>query len=616
MAAPYALEIGLRYLRSKKSSALSVITWVAVVGVALGVGALLSVLSITTGFQQEFRDKVLGVNAHVLVLKYGVDFDEYREVVAQARARPDVAGAAPFVIHEMMLAQGDQIGGVLVKGVDPDSLEEVLDLPRYVVDGSLSGLRVEGTMPPLTPDDVLRDIDGAGPGVGGDPADPVGSIDLDAYLESLPDAPPSPEDGVDATGAPGEEPTELSPDALDALLDRIAESGGKAPLLDEANRDVLPPGWATGLDRGSPSPGPGAAEGGSSAPEALDAGRGSLGDDDVVRAEAEAEGVFETLPEVDVPTPEEVEAGLAGEVFDPGDLPDDAYEREIFDEDARLLEEEEGTVATDDLPGIVVGVTLAESLGLGVGDRVKVVSPLSGLDATLWAPEARTPKSRDFRVIALFQAGFQEYDSRLVYVDVHEAQRFFDHGDVVNGVEITLHDLERAPLVAQELERELGGGPFHTMDWRELNQNLFTALETQKQILTLVIATIVVVAAFNVIATLIMLVLEKKREIAILKAMGAKDRTVLGIFAVQGIVIGIVGTALGLILGAAVVLYLERYEFPLDPKVYLIDHLPVVFGPTEFLVTGLIALGICSLATLPPSWWAARLLPAEGVRYD
>jgi len=605
MGSGYALAVGLRYLRSKKSSALSVITWVAVFGVALGVGALLSVLSITTGFQHEFRDKVLGVNAHVLVLKYGVDFDEYREVVAQAQERDEVAGAAPFVIHEMMLARGDKIAGVLVKGVDPVALDEVLDLPRYVVDGTLEGLRAEGTLPPQTPDDVLREADAA-------PGDPASAIDLDGYLAGLPDEPPPAGDAGDA-GDLG-----LDDEAIDALLDRVV--AGTGPLLSPENRDVLPPELAGIVEDPAGAP--------------------SLGDDDVVRSEAGGgpatpvgdptspeddptvagtaptdEGLFEELPEVDVPTPEEVEAGLVGDVFGDDPLPDDALEREIFEEDAGLFDGEDA-VETEDLPGIVVGATLAKNLGLGVGDRVKVVSPLSGLDATLWAPEARTPKSRDFRVLALFEAGFQEYDSRLVYVDVYEAQRFFDHGDVVNGVEITLHDLEQAPRLAAELERELGGGPFHTVDWRELNQNLFTALETQKQILTLVIATIVVVAAFNVIATLIMLVLEKKREIAILKAMGARDGTVLAIFAIQGMIIGVVGTAIGLLLGAAVVLYLERYEFPLDPKVYLIDHLPVVFGPWEFFLTGVIAFGICSLATLPPSWWAARLLPADGVRYD
>ena len=144
----YAFEIGLRYLRSKKKKTVSVITFIAVAGVALGVAALLAVMAITSGFQVEFRDKVLGVNAHVLVMKYGLDFEEYEDVMARAREMPEVRGAAPFVINEMMLANGDRIAGVLVKGVDPETLGDVLDLPEQLVAGSLDGLRIEGARPP------------------------------------------------------------------------------------------------------------------------------------------------------------------------------------------------------------------------------------------------------------------------------------------------------------------------------------------------------------------------------------------------------------------------------------------------------------------------------------
>jgi lipoprotein-releasing system permease protein len=268
------------------------------------------------------------------------------------------------------------------------------------------------------------------------------------------------------------------------------------------------------------------------------------------------------------------------------------------------------------LPGVVVGAALADTLGLEIGDDVRIISPLAGLDTSLWQPDGGSPRSLDFRVIGVFQAGFQEYDSRLVYVHLYEAQRFFDHGDAVTGVEIRLDQLEEAPRIARQLEADLGGGPYHTMDWQELNHNLFTALEMQKVMLSLVIATIIFVAAFNVIATLIMIVLEKKREIAILKAMGAKDSGVLAIFLVQGVVIGLVGTAIGLVLGGLVTGYLAVYSFPLDPKVYLIDHLPVRISALEFLYTIVIAFFICTAATLVPSYWAARLLPADGVRYE
>src|SRR6185295_15367307 len=177
-------------------------------------------------------------------------------------------------------------------------------------------------------------------------------------------------------------------------------------------------------------------------------------------------------------------------------------------------------------------------------------------------------------------------------------------------------ELEKAPQVARRLERMLGGGPFHTVDWEDLNYNLFTALEIQKTILSIVIATIIVVAAFMVIATLIMVVLERKREIAILTAMGAKDSAVLLIFLQQGTVIGVIGTLLGLAVGGGLCAWLAHYHFPLDPKVYLIDHLPVRLGGWEVGTTAIVSFLICTTATIIPSSWAARLLPAEGVRYE
>jgi lipoprotein-releasing system permease protein len=519
----YALRIGLRYLRSTRHGTISVITFIAVAGVALGVAALLTVQSITSGFQKEFRDKVLGVNAHVLVLKYGLDFHEYRDVIAMAGSMPQVTGAAPFLINEMMLAKDDRLSGVLVKGVDPERLGDVLDLPDQMVEGSLEGMRRPGAAPPEAPEREAR---------------PIAGDDLDGVLRDL--------------------------------LER-------EPSVPEEEREVHRhrPAWE------APSP----AEPGEQA-----TGR---------------------LPEVAVPSVEEVERLLGALDDDAAGLPPDAWEEEVLAEDGAVAPEED----TAALAGIVVGRTLAQTLGLEVGDRVKVISPLSGLDVSMWAPEARVPRSRDFRVIGVFEAGFQEYDSRLVYVDLYEAQRFHEHGDAVTGVEMRVRDIDEARGIARDLERKLAG-PFHTMDWAELNHNLFTALEIQKVMLSLVIASIIIVAAFNVIATLIMVVLEKKREIAILKAMGATDGAILAVFLVQGAVIGVVGTALGLLLGGGLVAYLTAYEFPLDPKVYLIDHLPLVVTPAEFLVTILVALGICLGATLIPSWWAARMLPADGVRYE
>ncbi|MBN1655236.1 MAG: ABC transporter permease [Deltaproteobacteria bacterium] len=526
----FTLEIGFRYLRSKKRATVSVITFIAVTGVALGVGALLPVMSIASGFQKEFRDKVLGVNAHVLVLKYGLDFEEYRDVIAHARKIPSVTGAAPFIINEMMLAKGDRLSGVLIKGIDPELMPSVLDLPNQIVEGSLKGFRKTGAAPALRPEDLDRKIATSE------------DEDLDAFLAEL---------------ARSEEPGADS------------EQKAKQPVKSAAGPEIS-------------------------------------------KQPVDSTGEIDELPKVEVPTPREVEAAL--EQIELADLPSDQLEEALFtkgENENRSKEEHSRT-----LPSIVVGKTLAENLGIRIGDRVKIISPLSGLDTSLWRAEQDTPKSRDFRVLAIFEAGFQEYDTRLVYVDLYEAQLFYDQGDTVTGVEISVNDIENASNVAQDLERTLGGGPFHTMDWKELNHNLFTALKIQKLMLSLVITTIIVVAAFNVIATLIIIVLEKRREIAILKAMGARDTAILKIFMVQGTAIGLLGTAIGLVIGSIACAYLSLFEFPLDPKVYLIDHLPINVSVLEFILTVLIAQGICILATLIPSWWAARLIPSAGIRYQ
>jgi lipoprotein-releasing system permease protein len=514
----YALDIGMRYLRSKKRDTVSVISIIAVTGVALGVGALLAVVSITSGFQEEYRNRVLGVNAHVLVLKYGLSFEEYRDVVARAEQMPEVVGAAPFNITEMMLVKGDRLSGVLIKGVDPERMPKVLDLPSQMIAGSLEGMRLPDARPATRPEELQADVR------------PEDRDDLDAFLAKL------------AAGDGG---------TSDALLE--------TPDAAVADEEAAPP-----------PAGP-----------------------------------------IKVPTPEEAEAALAALEAEGNALPsDEAEERLVTGSDPEANKPK----VKRELPGVVIGVTLAEELDIKLGDEVRVISPLTGLDTSLWRPDGGKPSSRDYRVIGVFQANFQEYDSKLVFMDLYEAQIFQDQGDTVIGVEIRLHDIEQASDVALRLERQLGGGPFRTMDWKELNYALFTTLEVQKIMLSIVIAVIILVAAFNVIATLIMAVLEKRREIAILKAMGAKDSAILQMFMVQGTAIGVVGTLVGLVLGGGVCAYLAVFKFPLDPKVYLISHLPIRTTATEVITTVAVALLICMTATLIPSYWAARTLPADGIR--
>ena len=395
----------------------SAFTAISALGVALGVAILIWVLSVTSGFQEAFRRKVLGVNAHVLVLKYGTDFAEYRRVMRQASTVPGVVAAAPFVFNEMMLARGSGLSGVLVKGIDPARAGRVLDLPQYLVQ----------------PKTALRD-----------------------------------------------------PHAL-------------ATLLTER--------------------------------------------------------------------------------------------------------------------GIVIGRELARKLDARLGDRVRLVSPLTANDGGGWSPGRELPRARDFRVTGIFYSGFDEYDRRLVYVHLAQAQAFFDQGDVVTGVELKLADVFAARSVARRVARAVGtDGPFRTVPWSELNSTLFTALQNQKLMLEIVIGFIVVVAAFNMLAALAVLVIRKTREIAILKALGMTSSGVARVFQGAGVIVWLVGTGLGLSWGYLGGIVLRRYGFQLDPRVYLLSELPVRMLPLEFLMTAVFALAVCLLATVYPAVRAARLDPVRGLR--
>jgi len=405
----------------------STFTAISMLGVAIGVAILLWVLSVTSGFQEEFRKKVLGVNAHILVLKYGMDFSEYPEVMRTALKVPGVEAAAPFVFNEMMLSRGQQLSGVLVKGIDPKLVGKVLDLPQHIEKPH----RIKGT-------------------------------DLSGVLK---------------------------------------------PSIDTRGRPLGPPGIAVGRD-------------------------------------------------------------------------------------------------------------LAQKLEVKVGDMVRLISPLSGLDTSGYSQAGEVPRSRDFQVSAIFFSGFNEYDRRLVYVHMREVQSFLDQRDVVTGVDLKIKDVFRSRELARKVVKALGGPPFRTIDWSELNHNLFTALAIQKLFLRIIIGFIVVVAAFNVLAALAVLVIRKTREISILKSMGMSSNGVARIFMSTGVLVWFFGAGLGLLWGYLGGLVLASYHFPLDPKVYHISQLPVLMDPREFLITALLALFWCLLLTLYPSIRAARLNPVEGLRYE
>jgi lipoprotein-releasing system permease protein len=396
---------------------LTVFTTVSVLGVVLGVAALTVVFAVTSGFEDEFRDKVLGVNAHVIIMKNSNDFAEYRDVEETARKiDPDVLAVQPFIFVEMLVTRGKgELSGVAVKGIDPDRVSSVLDLHKHLVDGSVDSLKVR--------------------------------------------------------------------------------------------------------------------------PEG------------------------------------------------------------------------------DDPPPIILGQELARKLKADVGDRLTVVAPLSGDDFENFGAESDSPRAREFIVTGIFYSGFDEYDRRLMYVHIAEAQDLWGQGDQVMGVELKIRDVERASEIAGLLDKALGGR-YAVQDWHQLNHNLFTALALQKITLVVILTLIVAVAAFNMVSALTMMVIDKTREVAILKSMGSSSSGIARVFQVVGVVIGGVGTVFGLTIGLVLCKVVATYDYKLDPKVYLIDSLPLSITASDIVVIGIVTMIISALATLVPSYRAASLHPVEGLRYD
>ncbi len=263
------------------------------------------------------------------------------------------------------------------------------------------------------------------------------------------------------------------------------------------------------------------------------------------------------------------------------------------------------------MPPIILGKDMAEGLGATVGSVVLVVSPQGEL-----TPFGLVPKYSRFRVVGIFNSGFFDYDSSWAFTGLSDAQRLFGLGDLISVIEFKIDDIYQADRVSRELEDAAGKG-FMTTNWMEQNKALFHALRLERLVTFITIGLIVFVAALNILISLIMMVMEKTRDIAVLLSMGTRKAQVRNIFIAQGVLIGVIGTAIGLLLGYAISYAGGHYHIiSLSPEVYSIDYVPFAPRLMDGVLVAFVAIGISFVATLYPSWSAGRTLPAEALRYE
>jgi lipoprotein-releasing system permease protein len=407
----YERFIASRYLRAKqKQSFISLITILSIAGVTVGVMALIVVIAVMAGFEQEWQSRILGVESHLVVRSHQGSFDDYARVREVVKAVEGVEAATPIISDQIMLRSAAGVSGAVVRGVLPESVASVIGI--------------------LDQDDLAR---------------LQASIDSDAAHQA---------------------------------------------------------------------------------------------------------------------------------------------------------------------PGIILGKELARNIAVRMGDPVYLIAPRGML-----SPIGHVPSMQRFEVAGVFESGLYEYDGSLAYIHLHSAQKLFKIPDGASAVELRLKDIYAADNVAKEISGRLGY-PFWTRTWMQMNRNLFSALKLEKTVMFIILVLIILVAAFNIASTLIMMVMEKTRDIAILKAMGATDKSVRRIFVYKGMVIGLIGTLLGVVLGFGLCLILKHYQFiELPGDIYYITTLPVRLKVLDVLLTAAAALGICFLATLYPAQQAARLDPVEAIRY-
>lgn len=640
----FELLLAGRLLRSRRSVHLSLVTSMSVAGIALGVAALIVVLSVNTGFQAAFQDRILATYPHVVVMRRGVDLEDYREVSSRLRRVADVRDVAPATYDDMMLAGAAGRAGAVVRGVPLSTLRSLP--PGAVVAGHVD-LGGETPRSQFLPGGLaLRS------GVAGARHVLVaGGQGSARWVRSVPvlSQPPGLAGLLvfDAEGCPAAAgDSAASAEARNLFL--VNPDTDEVIRRADRRRCDVAVAWST-------APGP----------HLLRWMAGGVQRTQSIELGSEQTQVIVLTGAVARPVPAPP-GGLAASSAAVAvvNLSDEALALHLPDGSAQPLTLLPTWVAfAGELPTMALGEGLAKRLQVHVGQEVRAVSPMRGMDRSA---DSATPSALGrFTVSAILRTGFHDHDQRLALVDFHTAQRFLGRGDIARWVEVRVSDpilassrveafraaLEPTTLgdllgASSALRRRLidaqqnpstgleirapqdavaavdnwvtglrvarqgvvrSGGAYRVLDWEEMNRNIFDAARMQKIAMSLFPFIIVLVAALNVVGTQAVVVHERARDIAILRAMGATRRSVAAIFLCQGLAVGLAGTAIGLAVGGLACLALDAIGYPLDPQVYLISRLPVLVQPASFLLAG----GAATLLAFAAAWFAAQRAAAR-----